>query len=47
MDIGIVGCGLIGSRRAKVAQEAGDKVIAVADIDPARARSTGEMVQAT
>ena len=46
MDIGIVGCGLIGNRRAKVAQEAGDNIIVVADIDPARARSTGEMVQA-
>ena len=47
MDIGVVGCGLIGNRRAKVAQEAGDTIIAVADIDPARARNTGEMVQAT
>jgi predicted dehydrogenase len=46
MDIGIVGCGLIGNRRAKVAQEAGDNLIVLADIDPARARSTGEMVQA-
>jgi len=46
MNVGIVGCGLIGNRRAKVAQEAGDKVIVVADIDPARARGTGEMVQA-
>ena len=47
MNIGIVGCGLIGNRRAQVAQEAGDNIIVVADIDPARARSTGEMVQAT
>jgi predicted dehydrogenase len=46
MDIGIVGCGLIGNRRAKVAREAGDNVIMVADIDPARARNAGEMVKA-
>lgn len=34
MKIGIVGCGLIGHRRALVAQEAGDEVLLVADLQP-------------
>ena len=46
MDVGTVGCGLIGNRRAQVAHEAGDNIVLVADIDPARARSTGERVKA-
>jgi predicted dehydrogenase len=37
LRIGIVGCGLIGRRRAAVAREAGDRVVAVADLDAARA----------
>ena len=41
MKVGIVGCGLIGNRRARVAQEAGDDVLLVADINPERARETG------
>lgn len=40
MKIGIVGCGLIGNRRARVAQAAGDKVLLVADINPKRASET-------
>jgi len=32
MKIGIVGCGLIGQRRAQVARQAGDEVLLVADI---------------
>lgn len=44
MKVGIVGCGLIGNRRAKVAQAAGDEIVLVADIDQGRARATGEMV---
>jgi predicted dehydrogenase len=40
MKIGIVGCGLIGNRRAGVAQRASDEVVLVADIDPQRARET-------
>jgi len=40
MNIGIVGCGLIGNRRARVAQAAGDKVLLVADINADRARET-------
>lgn len=35
MKIGIVGCGLIGHRRALVAQKAGDEVLLVADLQPA------------
>src|SRR5512136_3406015 len=38
MRIGIVGCGLIGKRRATVAREAGDSVVMVADVDAARAQ---------
>jgi len=40
MKIGIVGCGLIGNRRARVVQAAGDKVLLVADINADRARKT-------
>ena len=40
MKIGIVGCGLIGNRRAAVAQRATDEVVLVADIDQQRARET-------
>ena len=39
MKVGIVGCGLIGTRRAAVARSLGDDVVLVADIDEARARS--------
>jgi predicted dehydrogenase len=38
MKVGVVGCGLIGSRRAKVAREEGDEVLLVADLDRDRAR---------
>lgn len=38
MKTGIVGCGLIGQRRAQVAREAGDEVLLVADINPARSQ---------
>jgi predicted dehydrogenase len=38
MNVGIVGCGLIGARRATVARDLGDRVIAVADSDADRAR---------
>jgi predicted dehydrogenase len=47
MNIGIVGCGLIGSRRARVAQEAGDKVALVADIQESRAQELGEALAAS
>jgi predicted dehydrogenase len=42
MRVGIVGCGLIGRRRAAVAQELGDHVVAVADIDAARAQQVAQ-----
>ena len=32
LRVGIVGCGLIGSRRARIAAAAGDSVVAVADV---------------
>jgi predicted dehydrogenase len=38
MRIGIVGCGLIGQRRASVARDAGDSVVIVADVDTVRAQ---------
>jgi len=38
MKISIIGAGLIGSRRARVAREAGDEVVTVFDPDQARAR---------
>ena len=46
MNIGIVGCGLIGNRRAQVAQVSGDEVLLVADIEPHRAQATAEAVGA-
>ncbi len=42
MRVGIVGCGLIGRRRAAVARELGDRVVAVADIDAARAQQVAQ-----
>lgn len=47
MKVGIVGCGLIGNRRARVAREAGDPVLLVADINPERAQETGKAVDAS
>jgi len=38
MRIGIVGCGLVGKRRALVARDAGDSVQVAADIDVTRAQ---------
>lgn len=40
MNIGVAGCGLIGNRRARLAQAAGDTVLLVADLEPGRARET-------
>lgn len=37
LRVAIVGCGLIGKRRAAVARELGDQVVVVADVDQARA----------
>ncbi|RJR34082.1 MAG: gfo/Idh/MocA family oxidoreductase [Deltaproteobacteria bacterium] len=38
MKIGIVGCGLIGARRARVARAAGDEILLVADINAGAAQ---------
>lgn len=38
MKIGVIGCGLIGNRRARVAQAAGDEVLLVADINAGAAQ---------
>jgi predicted dehydrogenase len=40
MKIGIVGCGIIGHRRALVAQQVGDEVLLVADLQPEVAAKT-------
>lgn len=42
MKVGIIGCGVIGKRRASVIQKlANSKIIAVADTDPKKAKSLG------
>lgn len=46
MKIGIVGCGLIGNRRAQVAHSSRDEVLLVADIAPERAQATAKEVGA-
>lgn len=45
MKIGIVGCGLIGQRRAQVAQQAGDQVLLVADLHPEAVTKTAAFLQ--
>jgi predicted dehydrogenase len=42
LRIGIIGCGLIGRRRAAVAREAGHRVVAVADLDAAKAAAVAQ-----
>jgi len=46
MQIGIVGCGLIGNRRAQVARKSGDKVLLVADLEVGRAQATAKSAEA-
>ena len=46
MRIGIVGCGLIGARRAKVALDSGDEVVVVADIASDRAAAVAAATHA-
>jgi predicted dehydrogenase len=46
MRVGIIGCGLIGTRRAKVALDAGDEVVVVADIAADRAAAVAEATHA-
>ena len=47
MRIVVVGCGLIGNRRARVAAESGDTVVGVCDLDERAARATGDAVGAS
>ncbi len=42
LRIGIIGCGLIGKRRAQVACELGERVVAVADVDRGRAQAVAQ-----
>ncbi len=42
MRLAVIGCGLIGTRRAKVGVESGDEVVVVADISEERARAVAE-----
>lgn len=42
LNVAIVGCGLIGKRRAAVARGSGDRVVVAADIDAARAREVAK-----
>jgi predicted dehydrogenase len=46
MRVGIIGCGLIGARRAKVALDSGDEVVVVADIDADRAAAVAAATHA-
>jgi predicted dehydrogenase len=46
MKIGVVGCGLIGDRRARVAHGAGDEVLLIADLKPECAHKTASAVGA-
>lgn len=45
MKIGVIGCGLIGKRRAQTALAVGDEVVLVADLDSDRARTTAGDVE--
>jgi predicted dehydrogenase len=47
MRLGIVGCGLIGGKRAEAARRSGHVIAAVADVDPARAQGLGRSSRAT
>jgi predicted dehydrogenase len=44
MRVGIVGCGLIGTRRAHAALDAGDTVVIVADVNAGVARAAADAV---
>jgi len=46
VEVAIVGCGTIGTRRAEVAAAKGDRILAVADLDEARARQMAERFHA-
>ncbi len=42
MNVGVIGCGLIGRRRAAVGRELGDQIVIVADVDASRARQVAQ-----
>lgn len=45
MRVGVVGCGYVGQRRAKIVrQSAGDELVILADVDEAKARSLAEQL---
>lgn len=45
LKVGIIGCGVIGSRRAKIVNSStNSKIVAVADIDLSKAKSLGEQL---
>lgn len=46
MKVGIIGCGVVGLRRARIARAAGDRVLAVCDPVAARAQKTAAEVGA-
>jgi predicted dehydrogenase len=46
VNVAVVGCGLIGARRAATAASAGDVVVAVADLDESRAEAVAAKVGA-
>ena len=46
MRVGVVGCGLIGRRRAETALAAGDEVVRVCDIDERAARDVAQLAGA-
>src|SRR5438552_8267400 len=46
VEVAIVGCGRIGTRRAEVAAAKGDRILAVADLDEGRAREMADRFHA-
>jgi predicted dehydrogenase len=42
MNVGVIGCGLIGRRRAAVGRELGDRIVIVADVDASRAQQVAQ-----
>lgn len=46
LRVAVIGCGLVGTRRAQVAREAGDAVTAVVDLDAERAARTARELDA-
>ncbi len=42
LRVGVIGCGLIGRRRAEIVRQSHDKLVVVADVDERRAKVLGE-----